>query len=240
MRVQRQAAPLRRSVTDSIRNAIALGHFGPGERLPERVLCETTGVSRTLVREALRQLESEGLIEVVPHRGPVVAKLTTKEAQDIYRVRAELEGLASELFADSASDEARQRLLAAFEGLKQASTSPDSLERLRAKNAFYQSLLQGSGNGALEPSLYYLNSRIMLLRATSLQAPGRIEESIRELGRLVDALMARDAREARRLAVAHVKKAAEVALPSLALPDESAGTAAPGATAARDTSHPAP
>ena len=234
MKVQRQAAPLRHSVTDSIRNAIALGHFGPGERLPERVLCETTGVSRTLVREALRQLESEGLIEVVPHRGPVVAKLTTKEAQDIYRVRAELEGLASELFADSASEEARTRLLAAFEGLRQASASPNSLERLRAKNAFYQTLLEGSGNGALGPSLYYLNSRIMLLRATSLQAPGRIEESIRELGALVDALMARDAREARRLAVVHVKKASEIALHSLALRAE-ADAAADGANPSRTT-----
>lgn len=216
LKVARQAAPLRHGVTDSIRNAIALGHFKPGERLPERVLCETTGVSRTLVREALRQLESEGLIDVVPHRGPVVAVLSAKEAKDIYRVRAELEGLASELFAEEASESARKILLEAFEQLKISSRSANSLERLKAKNAFYESLIDGSGNAALGTSLHFLNSRIMLLRARSLQAPGRIEESIGELGELVEALMQKDAVRARALAVAHVNKAASAALRELA------------------------
>lgn len=212
LKVERHAAPLRHGVTDSIRNAIALGHFKPGERLPERMLCETTGVSRTLVREALRQLESEGLIDVVPHRGPVVAVLSAKEAKDIYRVRAELEGLASELFAHEASEEARERLLKAFDQLKASSKSTNSLERLKAKNVFYESLIEGSGNAALGTSLHFLNSRIMLLRARSLQTPGRIEESINELGDLVAALMARDGQKARALAVTHVGKAAKVAL----------------------------
>ncbi len=212
LKVERQAAPLRHGVTDSIRNAIALGHFKPGERLPERVLCETTGVSRTLVREALRQLESEGLIDVVAHRGPVVAVLTTKEAKDIYRVRAELEGLASELFAAEASEAARQRLHEAFELLKVSSKSTNSLERLKAKNAFYESLIEGSGNAALGTSLHFLNSRIMLLRARSLQAPGRMEESIGELGDLVKALMDKDGTKARSLAVMHVNRAANAAL----------------------------
>ncbi len=212
LRVERHAAPLRHGVTDSIRNAIALGHFKPGERLPERVLCETTGVSRTLVREALRQLESEGLIDVVPHRGPVVAILTIKEAKDIYRVRAELEGLASELFAAEASEDARGKLVEAFEQLKSSSKSTNSLERLKAKNDFYQSLINGSGNAALGTSLHFLNSRIMLLRARSLQAPGRIEESIKELGDLVVALLARDGKKARSLAVLHVNKAATAAI----------------------------
>lgn len=212
LKVERQAAPLRHGVTDSIRNAIALGHFKPGERLPERVLCETTGVSRTLVREALRQLESEGLIDVVAHRGPVVAMLSTKEAKDIYRVRAELEGLASELFAAEASEDARRRLQEAFQQLKLSSKSTNNLERLKAKNAFYESLIHGSGNAALGTSLHFLNSRIMLLRARSLQAPGRIEESIGELGELVEALLAKDGVKGRALAVAHVNKAASAAL----------------------------
>src|SRR5690606_38258491 len=98
-RVERVAAPLRHQVIESIRNAIVTGHFKPGERLLERRLCEMTGVSRTLVREALRQLESEGLIEVVAHRGPKVAVLKPDMAKDIYLVRAKLEGLAAALFA---------------------------------------------------------------------------------------------------------------------------------------------
>lgn len=215
MKVIRHAAPLRHGVTDSIRNAIALGHFQPGERLPERMLCETTGVSRTLVREALRQLESEGLIDVVPHRGPVVATLSLKEAQDIYRVRAELEGLAAELFATDASEDARARLVEAFEQLKVTAGSADSLERLKAKNAFYDCLIKGAGNAALGMSLHFLNSRIMLLRARSLQTPGRIEKSIAELGELVSSLMEKNSSKARALAVAHVGKAAALALEAL-------------------------
>ena len=99
-KVRRVAAVLRHSVTESIRNAILAGRFKPGDRMPERELCEMTGVSRTLVREALRQLETERLIKVIPHRGPVVATITPEQANDIYRVREELEGLASQLFAE--------------------------------------------------------------------------------------------------------------------------------------------
>ena len=114
-RVHRIAAPLRHSVTESIRNAIAAGVFKAGARLPERDLCAMTGVSRTLVREALRQLESEGLINVVAHRGPVVSRVTPEQAEGIYQVRIELEGLASQLFAERASEVQR---LALTEGLR--------------------------------------------------------------------------------------------------------------------------
>lgn len=215
MRVERVAAPLRHSVTESIRHAIALGHFQPGARLPERLLCEMTGVSRTLVREALRQLESEGLIEVLPHRGPVVVKLTRKEASDLYRVRSELEGLAAELFAENASDGDLTKLQAALDALRACARSDNALERLKAKNAFYEILIAGAGNAALGDSLRLLNSRVTVLRATSLGAEGRTEKSAQELQELVDALRARNSAAARKLAVEHVRIAAEIALRTL-------------------------
>src|ERR1700754_1706867 len=102
-KVPRAASVLRHSVTESIRNAILLGRFSPGHRLPERELCEMIGVSRTLVREALRQLESEGLIQLIPHRGPIVARVSLAQAEQIYQVRCELEGLLAGLFARNAS-----------------------------------------------------------------------------------------------------------------------------------------
>lgn len=215
MKAERVAAPLRHTVTENIRNAIALGHFVGGQRLPERELCELTGVSRTLVREALRQLETEGLIDIVPHRGPIVARLTRKQAEDLYRVREELEGLASELFAESADDEARARLKVAFEQIKAAVHTTDRLVRLEAKNNFYACLFEGSGNTAIGPSLGYLNSKVVLLRATSLQQAGRLEESVKEIGAVVDAMMVRDGKTARRLAVEHVRNAAAVALKNM-------------------------
>lgn len=211
-RVHRVAAPLRRSVTESIRNAVAAGVFKAGARLPERDLCEMTGVSRTLVREALRQLESEGLIEVVAHRGPIVATVTPEQAEGVYQVRIELEGLASELFAERASAAQRQALVDAFDAVKKSYESNEAIVRLNAKNRFYECLIEGSGNEALGITLRMLNSRVTLLRATSLQAPGRMGASLAELQELMDALLAGDGRAAREAATRHVQNAAAAAI----------------------------
>jgi len=211
-KVPRAASVLRHSVTESIRNAILVGRFQPGERLPERELCEMTGVSRTLVREALRQLESEGLIHVIPHRGPVVDRLLPEQAEGIYQVREELEGLACQLFAERATDEQLKSLQNAFQALKRSFTQGGSLEQLSAKNYFYQQLMDGAGNEALTTTLRLLNSRVMLLRSTSMQAPGRAKKSLAELGELLDALAARDGRAARKAGSLHVRNAARVAI----------------------------
>lgn len=211
-RVEKVAAPLRQSVTDSIRNAIAVGVFEAGARLPERELCELTGVSRTLVREALRQLESEGLIEVRPHRGPIVARLNRRQAEGIYQVRIELEGLACQLFAEHADEDQFHSLEKAFAALKDAIADGDAIEKVKAKNNFYATLIDGTGNEALGQTLKMLNSRIMLLRSTSLQAPGRAPASISELSELLEALKSGDGPRARELGRFHVQQAAATAL----------------------------
>lgn len=211
-RVHRIAAPLRHSVTESIRNAIAAGVFKAGARLPERDLCEMTGVSRTLVREALRQLESEGLIHVVAHRGPIVARVTPEQAEGVYQVRIELEGLASQLFAERASEAQRNGLREAFDAVRKSYESSEAIVRLNAKNRFYECLIEGSGNEALGITLRMLNSRVTLLRATSLQAPGRMSASLAELQDLMDALLAGDGRAARAAATRHVQSAAAAAI----------------------------
>lgn len=211
-RVEKIAAPLRQSVTESIRYAIALGHFTGGDRLPERSLCEMTGVSRTLVREALRQLESEGLIEVIPNRGPVVTRLSVAQAEGVYQVRIELEGLACQLFAEHASEAQRKTLHLAFKKLKESLKDVDPLARLRSKNHFYDCLMDGSGNQALGDSLRMLNARVMLLRATSLRAPGRTTASLAELAAMMEAVDARDGKRARELAAHHVRNAAKTAI----------------------------
>lgn len=210
-KVPRAAAVLRHSVTESIRNAILTGHFQPGERLPERELCEMTGVSRTLVREALRQLESERLIRVIPHRGPIVENITPEQADGVYRVREELEGLACQLFAEHATPAQLEALRDAYEQLKQAQDA-DVLVQLEAKNVFYHCLLDGAGNEALSNTLRLLNSQVMLLRSTSMQSPGRARQSIEELGKLIDALTARDPIAARQAGSLHIRNAATVAI----------------------------
>ena len=91
--ISKSAAPLRRQVLLELRQSIILGRLNPGERLVERELISMMGVSRTVIREALRQLESEGLVAIIPNKGPVVRALTLEEAQDLYVIRAEEQAL---------------------------------------------------------------------------------------------------------------------------------------------------
>ncbi|WP_209427162.1 GntR family transcriptional regulator [Pararhodobacter sp. SW119] len=213
-RVERVAAPLRHSVTESIRTAIATGRFKAGDHLPERELCELTGVSRTLVREAMRQLESEGVVTVEPHRGPFVARITSEQANGIYQLRSELESFACSLFIENATEDQRKALVTALAGIRSAARrNADPQARLAAKNNFYDCLVRGTNNEALGSCLYMLNARITLLRATSLKAPGRIKDSVAELTALVEALLARDQPRAEELARDHVAKAAAAAIP---------------------------
>ena len=212
MRVVRVAAPLRLQVVDNIREAIAVGRLEAGNRLVERDLCEMTGVSRTLIREALRQLESEGLVDVIPNKGPIVARITARQAREIFQLRAELEGLASQLFAELATDAQMKALQDAFAKLREAYASSDSIKMLAAKSYFYECLVDGSGNETLGTMLRQLQARAMVLRATSLSQPGRTADSEREIAELMKAIRKRDGAAARTASVAHITKAAQAAL----------------------------
>jgi DNA-binding GntR family transcriptional regulator len=204
MRVVRVAAPLRQQVLENIRAAIAVGQLAPGHRLVERELCEITGVSRTLIREALRQLESEGLVEVIANKGPIVATIDARQARDVFQLRAELEGLASRLFAELDTDDQMKALQDAFAQLKKAYASADSVTILAAKTRFYECLVQGSGNEVLGNVLRQLQARAMVLRATSLSQPGRAAESEREIAEIMIAIRKRDGAAAHKASVAHI------------------------------------
>lgn len=227
MRVVRVAAPLRQQVLEKIRNAIAVGQLAPGNRLVERELCEITGVSRTLIRESLRQLESEGLVEVIPNKGPIVATISARQAREVFQLRAELEGLASQLFAELASDTQMKALQDTFAQLREAYASGNSVTMLAAKTRFYDCLVEGSGNETLGNVLRQLHARAMVLRATSLSQPGRTAESEREIAEIMKAIRKRDGAAARQASVAHITKAAQAALNVL---EARAGEEAPTAT----------
>jgi len=213
-RVAREASTLRHQVTEAIRNAIAAGHYEAGTRMPEKELCELTGVSRTLVREALRQLESEGLVQVIPHKGPIVAKMTVEQAAGTYEVREVLEALAARRFAEYATDEHMNQIEAAFADVRRAYESGKVVDRLEAKNIFYTRLVEGGGNEAIGLALHMINSRTMLLRGRSLSRENRWQQSLLELEALLEALRKRDPEAAHRLATEHVRMAAKAALSS--------------------------
>jgi DNA-binding GntR family transcriptional regulator len=214
--VIRSAAPLRQQVVELLREAIVDGEFRPGERLLEGPLCDRFGVSRTVVREALRQLESEGLVAMVPNRGPIVAELTVSDAQALYEIRSALEGLAGARFTALADDAQRTRLKEALARVREAYRTDDLRARLAAKDVFYDALFDGARNEMIRSILRGIHARVRLLRGLSLQAPGRSEISLRELEDLTRAAIEkRDPDETRKLCEAHVMSAAAVALHEL-------------------------
>jgi DNA-binding GntR family transcriptional regulator len=215
MRVAPVAAPVRQQVAEVLRVAITTGRFAPGQRLVEKDLCELTGVSRASVREALRQLESEGLIETLPNRGPLVSRLSTQDAASIYQVRGALEALAAQLFASNATDEQIAGLEAAVRVLDQAYKAQDVDRIVDAKRRFYDVLLAGSGNSMIGTILSTMNARITMLRRVSLSSPKRAPASIREIRAVLNAIKKRDPQAAYEASLHHIQQAAKVALASL-------------------------
>lgn len=203
---------LRHQVENVLRQAIMSGRFAPGARLIERELCETLGVSRTSVREALRKLEAEKLVRNVPHKGPVVAVMSREEAGELYALRALLEGFAAHEFARLASDAAIAQFGEAAKALRAQATAQNQSGVLEAKTALYDVLLDNCGNRLVKEILTSLYSRVNLLRATSLMHPDRLPSSLKEIDRLYKALKARDGEEAQALARQHVLNAEKAAM----------------------------
>jgi DNA-binding GntR family transcriptional regulator len=204
--------PVRRQVEDGLRAAIVAGRFLPGDHLPDRVLCEAFGTSRSVVREAVRLLEAEGLVVVHPNRGPFVAAMSAAEATDIYEVRAALEALAGEGFTIRATDAERASLRMVYSELRKAKADTPREELLDIKRRFYEILTKGCRNSHVALILERLLIRNSQLRATSLSNPDRLPKTIEEIGRIIDAIERRDAAAAGEACREHVRRAAEAAL----------------------------
>ncbi|WEX08053.1 GntR family transcriptional regulator [Chelativorans sp. AA-79] len=213
LQITSQPTTLRRMVEDRLRTAILRGRFQPGQRLVERELCELIGVSRTSIREALRQLEAEGIVDTVSQRGPVVAVIDLEEARQLYAVRALLEGYAGREFARNATDEEIKELSEAVDALK-ADIGKDDFgpNMLGAKSRFYAVLMRGSRNVFIEKLLTTLHNRIMLLRLTTMNQPGRVHESLAEIEEIRNAIAARDPERAERACIRHIESASIVAM----------------------------
>ncbi|GLT11197.1 GntR family transcriptional regulator [Sulfitobacter sp. PR48] len=211
--IARTAAPLRQQVVRLVREDILEGKLVPGQRLVESTLCDAYGVSRTVIREALRQLESEHLIEVVPNLGPIVAVLTEKEIRSIYVVRAALEGLAGKLFAENADATQAKNLVKLRDRLDREYRKGDIESRELIKADFYRQLTEGGGNEILAESLRSMHARIAMFRRFAFVDEARIEPSIAELETIIDAAaIARNGEAAWAACEHHILLAGELAI----------------------------
>lgn len=141
--------PLRDVVFNTLRQAILTGELKPGERLMEIHLANKLGVSRTPIREAIRKLELEGLVTMIPRRGAEVAQITGKSLQDVLEVRRSLDALCAELACERISDEDIQKLEAACKEFEEATRKGDMRAIASADVSLHDIIVQATGNKRL-------------------------------------------------------------------------------------------
>lgn len=207
--------PLRELVLDAIRQAINSGSLKPGERLMEIQLAEELGVSRTPIREALRKLELEGFIVMMPRRGAYVADISFKDIADVYEIRAALEGLAAALAAERITDEELEEMERLLAGKANAVANNDIPRLIEVDTEFHDLIYEASRNDRLTAIINNLREQIQRCRVTSLTVPGRMKESLQEHRMIVEAIQAKDAQLARQAAQEHIENAENNMMESL-------------------------
>ncbi len=197
---------LREKILETIRDAILKGHLRPGEKVAEPELAERFGISRTPIREAFRQLESEGYLTVIPRKGAVVAALSERDVQEFYAIKSILEGYAAELAAKNLSDKDLAKLEAINEKLKKLAEEGDVKAFYRVHNEFHDTFLKAADNSKLYELIQQLGMKFSRLRMASLSVQGRMSISVAEHDKLLDAFRRHDGKSAEDL----VKKTAAI------------------------------
>ena len=202
---------LRDIVQERMRTAIIEGHFAPGERLVERPLCDQLGVSRTVIRETIRYLEAEGLVEIIPNRGPIVALLDWDQAEQIYAIRMQLEGSAAAACAQRYGGDFATRLGEALAAINATMNDAEWTGVMRATTQFYEIIFAEAGHAIAWDIVQRLNGRISRLRVLTLSAKDRPRPGISHMATIYEAILSRDADAAEAAVQAHILDASTIA-----------------------------
>lgn len=207
--------PLREVVCETLREAIRTGALKPGERLMEIQLAEELGVSRTPVREAIRKLELEGYVIMMPRRGTYVASLSIRDVNEVFEIRTSLDSLASGLAAERITEEELERLkrLLALIGAYIEQNDMDKI--VETDTEFHDLLYQVSRNTRLVGIIFNLREQLTRFRSASMSYPGRLKETLEEHSRIVDAIADGDVERAQKAAEDHMEKSEQTLLVSM-------------------------
>ena len=196
--------PLRDVVFNTLRQAILTGELKPGERLMEIHLANKLGVSRTPIREAIRKLELEGLVNIIPNKGAYVTGISDKDVHDIYMIRSMLEGLcvrwATEHITQEQLEELDEIILLSEYHMDKGHS--DQLTELDGR--FHQILYEASQSRILDHVLSDFHKYVQLARRTSVKTEERAIKSIGEHNEILNAIKAKDAEKAGNLATIHI------------------------------------
>jgi DNA-binding GntR family transcriptional regulator len=191
-------------ITNRLRHMILEGQLQPGEKIREKILTEQFGVSRTPLREALKVLAAEGLLELIPHRGTLVTKQSDAEISEVFQVLAALEGLAGELAARNASEENLNEIRAMTEELRRSYEEADRPTYFRINQNIHKALLNTAGNETLVKAHELLAHRVQRARYQANLTPARWRAAVEEHEAITEALCNRDAKKTAELMKDHL------------------------------------
>jgi len=182
---------LREKILESIRDAILSGQLRPGEKVTEPELAERFGISRTPIREAFRQLESEGYLTVIPRKGAVVISFTEKDIKEFYAIKSILEGYAARQACERLTGREIERLAAINARLRQLAESGDVKQFFTVHDDFHELFIRASGNSTLFDLITTLVKKFQRLRIASLSLTGRMDRSVTEHDKIIEAFRSR-------------------------------------------------
>ena len=207
---------LREKILETIREAILRGALKPGEKVAEPELAERFGISRTPIREAFRQLESEGYLTVIPRKGAVVTALSERDVEEFYAIKSILEGYAARMAASNLSVKDIDRLEAINDRLEQLARVGDVKTFFRVHNEFHELFIRASGNEKLLELIGQLLMKFNRLRRASLSLPGRMEISVNEHKKILEAFKSHDGEKANQLVSKTAAYGGQVLIQSMA------------------------
>jgi DNA-binding GntR family transcriptional regulator len=203
-------APLKERVIAFLEKLIIEGDLKPRERLIENEISLAFDVSRPPIREALRALESEGLVVSLPNRGVTVAEITEKDVQNVYLIRASLESLAVKLATDNLTSEKHDFLESIYLLMVQKAKEGDLSSYFQMNREFHETVLQAADNEQLTRILRNLGKQTMPFRFFVISTPGMLQKSLENHRNLLDALRARDGEQAGRLRYEQIQNGGQI------------------------------
>ncbi|MGE4247966.1 MAG: GntR family transcriptional regulator [Parvibaculaceae bacterium] len=207
---------LHKQALNELREMIVRGDLKAGEKIAEASVCEMLGISRTPLREALKLLSAEGLIELRPNRGAAIAPLRVEELTSLFEVVAGIERLAAELAALRLTPDDIGRLRALQEEMERYFGHGDRKDYFRLNQEVHGLIVSGAKNEVLSATHAWLFARAERARYLALDVRGRWLESVDEHRAILEALEARDAEKAGRLLETHIKHTGTAVLAALA------------------------
>jgi DNA-binding GntR family transcriptional regulator len=187
---------LAEQAADELRNLILLEKLKPGENIPERETADALGVSRTPLREALRLLAAEGLVEVEPLRPPRVANPSLEELKQLLQVQGALEGLAGELTCEMASDQELRNIADIEAQMRELSDQPDALKFFECDMKFHRAIVEAAHNPRLYETHATYNARLWRARFISSRQRFNRERTLSEHRQILEAVLAREPQKA--------------------------------------------